>query len=126
MRPLPEGFSIVSDTEFAVLRHLPDFELTNADTLRRQVGEKFFFVCRESEWNRCEEIAAGVEAEILATDKANAELELQEIEAEIASKASPKQSVTLKEDQERLDRLFPLPNHPPSSRPPDWARDRFF
>lgn len=126
MRELPEGFTVVSDVEFETLRYLPEFELTNADTLRRQVGEQFFFVCRESEWNRCEAIAAQVEAEILATDKANAELKAQKIEAEIASRASPKQPATLKEDQERLDRLFPLPNHPPSSRPPDWARDRFF
>ena len=68
MRELPEGFSVVSDVEFEMLSHLPEFE-PRGDGLVR-VDDPKQFVFPQSQWDRLEEIAKRIEIERDALDAA--------------------------------------------------------
>jgi hypothetical protein len=132
MRELPENFTVVGDVEFETLSCLPEFERTNDDTLRRQDGDQFFFVCRESEYLRMEAIAAAVDAEIDAME-ADVELspEFGELpKAEIRPKPGKLDQNGLSPDGiplKDLARKLPdeFPKHPESSRRPAWYRAPF-
>jgi hypothetical protein len=126
MREPPEGFSIVSAVEFEMLSHLPEFERRGDGLVRVDDPEQFVFP--QSEWDRYEEIARRVDLECESMDAANAtEAASSEMErllsADVISKVAAKVETPAEAEYRRL--FVDPPNHPPSSRPPDWARDRF-
>jgi hypothetical protein len=65
--PLPEGFSVVSDLEFAMLSHLPEFERRGGGLVRVDDPEQFVFP--QSEWDRMERIRKEVEDSIAGQEQ---------------------------------------------------------
>lgn len=126
MRELPEGFSVVSAVEFEMLSHLPEFERRGEGLVRVDDPEQFVF--SQSEWDRYEEIRKQVDLECSALEESVAsEQASTEMERLLATEVKPT-AVAVPETKEQAEyrRLFvEPPNHPPSSRPPDWASDRF-
>jgi hypothetical protein len=126
MRELPEGFSVVSAVEFEMLSHLPEFERRGIGLVR--VDDPGQFVFEQAEWDRHEEIRKQVDLECSALDAAVAsEHASTEMERLLATEVKPKVVAKVETSAEaEYRRLFvDLPVHPESSRPPDWARDRF-
>jgi hypothetical protein len=118
MRALPEGFTVVSAVEFEMLSHLPEFERRGEGLVRVDDPEQFVFP--QSEWDRYEELRKQVQLECESMNGATAS---DQAAAEITPEVNPEQPAMLKDDQERLDKLFPLPNHwyrPPTDRFSGW------
>jgi hypothetical protein len=124
-----DWLTIVDQDEFSLLSKLTDdWERVDDSCLRRIEGDKVYVVLTEQEWDRYEEIRKRIELECTALD-ASISTDQAEVEMARLLALEPKPKVVVKVEtpaEAEYRRLFvDPPNHPESSRPPDWARDRF-
>jgi hypothetical protein len=119
--------SVVDDCEFDLLSKLDYWERVDDSCLRRVEGDKVYVVLTEQEWIRHQEICRRVELECTSLD-ASTSTDQATLEMERLLAIEPKPKVVKVETPAEAEyrRLFvDPPNHPPSSRPPDSARNRF-
>jgi hypothetical protein len=103
---LPDNTTIVSDTEFALLRLLPTFEGNDGFLKRTDDGGQEHYVFKQSEWHRMEQIRVAVEIECQTGDALHAELGT-EFETFLAKEIKPKPAPPKSKDELNYERVFP-------------------
>jgi hypothetical protein len=63
-----DNFATAEDGEFEALAQTGDYTQTSVDVLFRTESDRYFFVMRQTEWDRLDRVRAEVDAEIAAQD----------------------------------------------------------